>query len=86
MAVCRLAGAGQVASWMGIRAGDSHFQRCQEKASFLPRGASSRRRSDVLYAAKSQLGSNEESSFVTCCHRRRHRCTSAKPRLFGATS
>lgn len=49
MAVCCLAGAGQLASWMGIRAGDSHFQRCQEKASFLPRGASSRRRchSDV---------------------------------------
>lgn len=43
MAACRLAGAGQVASWMGIRAGDSHSQRCQEKASFRPRVASSRR-------------------------------------------
>lgn len=36
MAVCCLAGAGQIASWRGIRVGDSHFQWCQERASFLP--------------------------------------------------
>lgn len=36
MAVCCLAGAGQIASWRGIRVGDSHFQWCQEDACLCP--------------------------------------------------
>ncbi len=36
MAGCCLAGAGQIASWQGNRAGDSHFQWSQEKACLSP--------------------------------------------------
>lgn len=36
MAVCCLAGAGQIASWQSIRVGDSHFQWCQEDACLSP--------------------------------------------------
>lgn len=70
---------------MDIRAGDSHLHWCQEKARFLFRVASSQHscHSGVFYAGKSQLKINEESSFVSYCHR--HLCTSAKSWLFGAT-
>lgn len=77
----------QLDGHQGGRLPFSHFHRCQEKASFLFRVASSQHscHSVVLYAGKSQLKINEESSFVSCCHCHRHLCTSAKSWLFGAT-
>lgn len=64
MAVCCLAGAGQVASWMDIRAGDSHFHQCQEKASFLSGVASASIAASLMYCMLESLNSKAMNSLI----------------------